>query len=173
MLTLSACNAVYQRPTSAPGGTANVRFIAPQHKGLNSAVSLYVHDGEKCGIAPRKVVAMGGFGNFGGGRDKDADMGMPKDPEGVYELGQYYETAVVAGTRLNFTAAGGEVGYGVCYVSGSFLPEANGEYEITYRTGSGYCYVNVDRIGKQDAGFYREGERSMMQRPESCTGFWN
>lgn len=166
---LSACNPAYQRPVSADA--AGVRFVATQPKDRSSSLSVYAHAGDACGT-PRKIVGLGGSFNFGGGKKSQGDIGLPKDERESYVQGHYYETTVVAGQRFHFTVAGGEVG-GVCYLSGSFLPEPGANYEVRYTASPERCHLSIDRIHADGTHLRRQPEASGKQRTPSCTFFWN
>ncbi|KGQ20778.1 hypothetical protein LF41_1318 [Lysobacter dokdonensis DS-58] len=172
MLALSSCNPAYQKPAS-PENTASVRFTTPQEKGWSSAMNAYVHDGsDKCGT-PKKIFSMGGgMFNFGGGKKADGDIGMPKDPATTYVPGRYYETRVPVDKRFDFTVAGGERD-GQCFLSGSFQPEANALYEVTYKTDRFKCYVRVDRLVADNGAVSRSRETTAHMRSRPCTAFWN
>lgn len=170
LLSMSACNTVYQRASSPQ--TASIRFLASQYKGYYSTMNVYAHNNEKCGT-PKKIVGIGGgIFNMGGASEKNADIGMSKDPSGQYAAGQYFETTVDAGSRFHFTVTGGERN-SICYVSSSFLPEPQAEYEVTYSTDMTYCYVSIERISPVGTTFERAPEPSSEQRPKACSFFWN
>jgi hypothetical protein len=169
-MLVSGCNTTYRRPTSPD--VANLRVVSVQTDERASSLALYAHPGDTCEEA-EKIVGLGGLFNFGGGRDAQRDIGMPKDPEVDYVPGRYFETSVEAGQRFHYTIVGAGPGATPCFITGSFLPQQGFEYEMSLRVEFDHCSVRLERFSTAGVGFKRSREPSNEQRLPACSFFWN
>ncbi len=168
-LSLVGCNPAY-RMSDVPG-SAQVRFVSAHETDWASSVAFYAHRDDSCDGA-RKMKQMGGLIAFGGRNFDDAEQGMPKDPAIRYRERRYFETRIPANAPFMFTVASGENNR-VCFVTGTFLPAPDAQYEVAYDTEARYCVVTVDRIDFSSGTFVRTHEPSTKQRPVACSFFWN
>jgi hypothetical protein len=169
-LALSGCNPAYQRPSGSD--IARIRFVPAQETGYYYSMSAYVHKSDECGT-PNKIFGLGGGPfNFGGGKKDASDLGMPKAPSTSYTQGQYYETAIKGGERFFFSVTGGQRA-GVCYLTGSFEPEAGGDYEVTYASDQRSCRLRLSKLTVDDGRVIAAPVPTIKQRASACTSFWN
>ncbi len=169
-ITLTGCNTAYRLPEGATQ-TAKVRFFSPETARVANSLAIYsLTSPDQC-MDAKKLRVLGGW-QMGGMSANEVDIGMRKNPQTLYEKNMYVEVPVVAEKRFNFALQGLDTGK-VCHLTMSFLPKADRQYEVSYRSDRDKCYGAIRELISVGDEVMLSPEPSAELNEKTCKMFWN
>jgi hypothetical protein len=163
---LGACAIPYKPPAS--GSTARIRIAAPE-AARTAAVGVNYYEAGTCGAA----MELGHLGVVLNSTDF-RPIGIP----GAEKLreGKFFERQISSGTRKMFSArvvVPWLYGTKTCYVSWSYIPAADADYEANIGWTASQCFVRTDRLVRDENNrLTASPEPSAKLEPRCSQGFY-
>jgi len=153
---LGGCSVNGSYPDAIEPDAAKLRFVANTSNATLDYFDAAHCDGQTTGILNNMLLS-----------DTARRVGMsvpaPKDAKGYLEVKLKPGEQVYLRTNMN-------TGYAVCGRGFNFQPEANAEYELTFRSDNNYCITQLQRLQRIDGKDVRTPMPILKNDFPACAG---